>query len=156
MIRKVTVNGKPLQVSLTPQGAFRINDREGTASIVALGQDVISIIVEGRCYEARARNGAIYVNGARYTVQVDDPRAIQSVAPAGLQGRQTLKASMPGKVVRMLAAAGDEVAAGQGVIVVEAMKMQNEVRSPRAGRVISVAVCEGSAVTAGDVLAVIE
>ena len=59
---------------------------------------------------------------------------------------------MPGKVVRVLVAAGDEVAAGQGVVVLEAMKMQNEMKSPRAGRVASVAVKEHEAVNAGSVL----
>jgi biotin carboxyl carrier protein len=62
---------------------------------------------------------------------------------------------MPGKVVRVLVLEGDDVAAGQGICVVEAMKMQNEVKSPANGRVISIAVREGSAVGAGDVLAVV-
>jgi biotin carboxyl carrier protein len=63
---------------------------------------------------------------------------------------------MPGKVVRVLVAEGTEVHAEQGVVVVEAMKMQNEVRSPKAGRIIAVPVSEGTAVNAGDVLAVVE
>jgi biotin carboxyl carrier protein len=63
---------------------------------------------------------------------------------------------MPGKVVRLLCAVGDEVAANQGVLVVEAMKMQNEVQSPKAGRVIEIRVREGQTVNAGEVLAVVE
>jgi biotin carboxyl carrier protein len=156
VIRKVTVNGRPLEVSLTPEGAFRVNDREGMASIVELEPGVFSIIVGGRCYEARARNGSVYVNGARYAVEVEDPRAPRKGGPAGLEGRQTLKAAMPGKVVRLLVAEGEEVGAEQGILVVEAMKMQNEVRSPKPGRVTSIAVREGAAVSAGDVLAVVE
>jgi biotin carboxyl carrier protein len=62
---------------------------------------------------------------------------------------------MPGRVVRVLAAKGDEVAAGEGLVVVEAMKMENELRAPRAGRVAEVAVREGQAVEAGALLAVI-
>ena len=63
---------------------------------------------------------------------------------------------MPGKIVRVLVSEGDAVEAGQGVIVVEAMKMQNEVRSPKAGVVVKVAVAEGATVFAGEVLAIVE
>ena len=63
---------------------------------------------------------------------------------------------MPGKIVRVLVEAGANVAAGDGVIVVEAMKMQNEMKAPKAGIVISINAKEGATVNAGDVLAVIE
>jgi biotin carboxyl carrier protein len=63
---------------------------------------------------------------------------------------------MPGKVVRVLLNAGDEVAARQGVLVVEAMKMQNEVQSPKAGKIAEIKVSEGQTVNAGEVLVVIE
>jgi biotin carboxyl carrier protein len=63
---------------------------------------------------------------------------------------------MPGKVVRVLVAAGDTVEAGQGLLVVEAMKMQNEMKASRAGRILSVTVKEGATVAAGEVLATIE
>jgi biotin carboxyl carrier protein len=65
-------------------------------------------------------------------------------------------ASMPGKVVRVLTEVGARVAAGDGIIVVEAMKMQNEMKAPKAGVVISINAEEGATVNAGDVLAVIE
>ena len=63
---------------------------------------------------------------------------------------------MPGKVIRVLAAPGDEVAAGQGIVVVEAMKMQNELKSTRKGKVLRIAVNEGATVGAGELLATIE
>jgi biotin carboxyl carrier protein len=63
---------------------------------------------------------------------------------------------MPGKVVRILVEAGSQVEAGQGVVVVEAMKMQNEMKAPRAGIVVSIAATEGMTVNSGDLLAVIE
>jgi biotin carboxyl carrier protein len=71
------------------------------------------------------------------------------------QGRQQIVAPMPGKVVRVLVSAGDEVAAGQGLLVVEAMKMQNEIRSPKQGKVERFEVQEGQAVNAGEVLCVV-
>jgi biotin carboxyl carrier protein len=63
---------------------------------------------------------------------------------------------MPGRVIRVLVSEGDEVAAGQGIVVVEAMKMQNEMPSPKAGRVASVSVKPGDAVASGQVLAAVE
>jgi biotin carboxyl carrier protein len=63
---------------------------------------------------------------------------------------------MPGKVIRVLVAAGDPVEAGQGLVVVEAMKMQNEMKSPKAGRVVEVKTKPHAAVAAGDVLVVVE
>ena len=75
---------------------------------------------------------------------------------ARAEERQKIVAAMPGKVVRVLVAAGDEVAAGQGIVVVEAMKMQNEMKAPRAGKVVSLTAAAGATVKAGDVLASIE
>jgi len=63
---------------------------------------------------------------------------------------------MPGRVVRVLVTAGDQVEAGQGIVVVEAMKMQNEMKAVRAGRVVTLAVAAGATVNAGEILAAIE
>ena len=76
--------------------------------------------------------------------------------PSCAEGRQNLVAPMPGKVIRVLVAQGDEVAVGQGVVVVEAMKMQNEIKSPKAGIVVEVRVTAGATVNANQVLAVVE
>ena len=67
-----------------------------------------------------------------------------------------MSAPMPGKVVRILMRQGDEVEAGSGVLVVEAMKMQNEVKSPKKGTIQKILVGEGTAVNAGDVLAIVD
>lgn len=72
------------------------------------------------------------------------------------EGPQQLTAPMPGKVVRVLLKPGDAVAAGQGVIVVEAMKMQNEIKSPKAGRILEIRVAEGENVNNKQILAVVE
>ena len=63
---------------------------------------------------------------------------------------------MPGKIVRVLAKQGDDVEAGAGVLVVEAMKMQNEIKSPKKGTIQKMLATEGAAVNAGDVLAIVE
>ncbi|MCO6510244.1 MAG: acetyl-CoA carboxylase biotin carboxyl carrier protein subunit [Aridibacter famidurans] len=89
---------------------------------------------------------------------VSDPRKLSSRSAAGAEadGVAEIRTQMPGKVVRIIVAEGDEVSAGDGVIVVEAMKMQNEMRSPKDGTVKRVAKAEGDTVNAGDVLVVIE
>ena len=71
-------------------------------------------------------------------------------------GPQRITAPMPGRVVSVLVAKGDMVEAGAGIVIVEAMKMQNEMKSARAGKVVSIRVKEGATVGAGEVLATIE
>ena len=75
---------------------------------------------------------------------------------ATTQGPQRIVAPMPGRVVRILVKAGDEVAAQQGLVVVEAMKMENELKSPKAGRVREIGVTEGASVESGRLLIVVE
>lgn len=125
--------------------------------IVETEPGAYSILVEGKAYEARVSGDQIVVNGQRFAFEIDDPRAWKRTGgSAGAHGRASITAPMPGKVVRVLAAAGDQVEAGQGIVVVEAMKMQNEMKAPRAGRLVAIAVRENDSVNAGAVLATIE
>lgn len=119
---------------------------------------VMSLIVEGRQHRCVLDGDAVLIAGRRFEFEISDPRSLQGrrSAGAGAAGPRTVKAPMPGRVVRVLVAVGDEVAEQQGVVAIEAMKMQNELKSPKAGRVVRVAVAVGDTVGAGDVLAVIE
>ncbi len=133
----------------------------GQADVREVEPGVYSILIAGRSYEVRIEPGAegyyAGVNGRRYAVEVRDPRRLRRARhPAGPEGRQKISSPMPGKVVRVLAQAGEDVAAGQGLIVVEAMKMQNEIRSPKAGRVVTMLAQEGAAVAGGETLAEVE
>ena len=130
--------------------------------VAQIGPDTLSILQDGRSAEVRqervGRNLVVFVGGVSYEVSVQDPRslatrkgAIQNDASA-----QKLTAAMPGKVMRVLAREGDEVAAGQGIVVIEAMKMQNEVRALKNGILKKLLVQAGTNVNAGDVLAVVE
>ncbi|MBP6823396.1 MAG: biotin/lipoyl-binding protein, partial [Acidobacteria bacterium] len=98
------------------------------------------------------------VNGQRIPVPVRDQKHLPGNADAGANagGKAILISPMPGKIVRVLVSAGDEVTANQGVLIVEAMKMQNEVQSPKAGNVSDIRVKEGQTVNAGETLAIIE
>ncbi len=120
-----------------------------------------SIIIDGQSYEARvapAPDGApgqsdswvVTIAEYDFRVQVRDPRTRRFAGRSlGHEGPLDLLAPMPGKVVRVLVARDQEVAQDQGLVVIEAMKMQNELRAPRAGRVTEVHVREGLGIEAG-------
>ena len=113
-------------------------------------------VYEARLWTEAGQRMRISLRDRRFEASVIDRRRRRLVAEQASEGRQQMTAPMPGKVVRVLLEQGAEVAAGQGVVVVEAMKMQNEIKSPKAGRVIEVRVKQGATVTAGQVLAVVE
>jgi biotin carboxyl carrier protein len=100
----------------------------------------------------------VSISGQRLHVEILDARAAlrRAAMHHGQSGAVELRAPMPGKVVRVLAPEGVAVAANQGVLVIEAMKMQNEVRSPKAGSVKKINVREGAAVNSGDLLAIVD
>lgn len=100
----------------------------------------------------------VVLRGHSYDISIIDPKRLRSGDTSGVQDHGTAKivSPMPGKVVRVLVEQGAEVAAGDGIVVVEAMKMQNELKSPKQGVVASINAEVGATVNAGDVLAVVE
>jgi biotin carboxyl carrier protein len=149
---------------LTPAPAcrFQLGDGPAAEAHVEIAEPgVYSVLMNGRSYDARVEERAdgliVVIDGYRFEIEVRDPRRwSRQAAGRGADGVQTITAPMPGKVVRILVAAGDSVEAGQGLMVVEAMKMQNEMKAPRAGKVRALAAQEGVTVSAGDVLITIE
>jgi biotin carboxyl carrier protein len=118
---------------------------------------VWSVLDGTRSFEVRTVNGEVRVNGCVVEVKIDDPRAWNGrTAALGASGSAQVKAPMPGKVVRLLVEVGDEIARGQGILVMEAMKMQNELKSPRDGRVTAIAAKDNETVAAGAILVTIE
>jgi biotin carboxyl carrier protein len=143
-----------------PACRFRLGGTELTADVEMAEPGVYSILIGGRSYEARVEETptalVVVIDGRRFEIEARDPRRLaRRGAGSVADGVQAIAAPMPGKIVRVLVAAGDEVAAGQGLMVVEAMKMQNEMKSPRAGKVLSLSAKEGATVTAGEILATI-
>lgn len=138
-----------------------IDGRRVEADAVRISAGVYSIVIDGRSIEIRveARTDGLWLHagGREYRVDIVDPRAWRRSRGGGidLAGRQQISAPMAGKIVRVLVSAGQHVESGQGLIVVEAMKMQNEIRSPKTGTVERLATKEGETVNAGEVLAVI-
>ncbi len=158
------VNGADRAIEiLSPAPACRFRFDGGVecaADVVVPEPGLYSILLDGRSYDVQVertpRHLIAVVDGHRFEIEVRDPRRWSGRSThQGGDAVQIVAAPMPGKVVRVLVAPGDAVESGQGVLVVEAMKMQNEMKAARAGRVISVTVKEGATVAAGDVLATI-
>ena len=141
---------------------YSLGQQTGIVSAIEVEPGTYSILIGGHSYEVRTGplpEGQTWVDvaGRRQHFYLRDPRnGRPGSGTASRGGQATLKAPMPGKVVRILVAEGDIVEAGQGLVVVEAMKMQNEMKAPRAGVVKSIKAREGATVTAGEALMVIE
>jgi biotin carboxyl carrier protein len=127
------------------------------ASLLEVSPGIFSVLFNGQSFEVRVLQNEAIIQGHRFPFEIHDPRRWnRSAAGLSASGPASVVSSMPGKVVRFLVAAGDEVRAGQGIVVVEAMKMQNELKSPRDGRVTALKASPGDSVNAGAVLALVE
>ncbi len=140
-----------------------IDDRAVDADALEIAPGIFSILLNGKSYEVRVTPtpaGALTLQTAHqeFAAEVVDPRAWRGRRHGALEaeGRQQILAPMPGKIIRVLIQTGEKVEAGQGLLVVEAMKMQNEIRSPKSGTVERLLVKEGQPVNAGEVLAWID
>lgn len=143
------------------QAADSIRSDSGTASIVETQAGVYSVLIGDRSFEVRIAGSdspvAVWVGQRRYLVSTADARdSAGRRKSAGAVGPQDIRAQMPGKVISILVSPGDQVESGQGLIVVEAMKMQNEMRSPKDGIVFKIQAVAGATVAQGEVLMVIE
>jgi len=123
------------------------------------------LIADGHVFDCRVdgrtesgKSMGVIVGAAQYSVTLIDPKRLRGASSAVAHADEAARiiAPMPGKVVRVLVNVGDQVEAGAGIVVVEAMKMQNEMKSPKTGTVIALNVDVGATVNASDVLAVVE
>jgi len=164
MIFDVTVNGRDYRVELEQQGsgnwAGKVNGEQVAVNAAGAANGVLSLLIGGHSHEvvANASQQQIAIGRNRYSVEVRDPRSWRSrkARAAGIEGPKKVLAAMPGKVVRVIAPEGTDVEQGSGVIVIEAMKMQNELKSPKKGKISKIFAAEGAAVNAGDVLAIVD
>lgn len=165
MIYDVNVGEKAYRVELARSASgwqCKVDGRIFPLDVAPLSAGVLSLLVDGKSYEARWEGGtdeaSIVVGQEKFNVQVRDPRSLRSRAQrdGGTHGPRKITAPMPGKVVRIVAPVGSEVESGQAVLVIEAMKMQNELKAPKKGRVSKLNVAEGAAVEAGQNLAEVE
>jgi biotin carboxyl carrier protein len=175
----VTVNGKPWRVAIEAadtQGPAQVSvvtirGRRRSYDVSWVDAATLSLIplnheMQGHEFGIEARGGGVLqvTTGGRnfHATVLSDGKSHQrhphraERAAVPMEGRQSVVATMPGRVVRVLAAVGDRVAAGQAVVVLEAMKMENEMRAPKEGVVREVRATPGAAIDAGAVLVVID
>ena len=164
MTYQINIDGKNYRLELTRSDGrwdCRLDGREVPVDAVLARRDVLSVLIGGKAYEIKRERSAtdmhLWVGSVRYAVRVRDPRSLRSrqTSDDG-KGPRKLVAPMPGRVVRVLVQEEAEVEAGQGIVVVEAMKMQNEIKSPKKGVVRKLTASEGANVNSGDVLAIVE
>jgi len=171
MTFEIDVNGRTRTVAIekTGDGHFRVL-LDGSPHLVdatRVGTHGLSLLLDGahgvsRDVQVTPGNSGgellVTLGGRTVTATVNGRRTGRAGADtgAGVHGEQSILAPMPGRVVRVLVTAGDDVAVRQPLVVVEAMKMENELRAPKAGRVKEVRVPPGTSVEAGRVLVVIE
>jgi biotin carboxyl carrier protein len=165
MLYDITIDGRSYGLDLVyAEGRWQccLDGREVQVDAVLTGHDTLSVLMKGKSYEIkRERTTAgtfLWVGSSSYAAEVRDPRSLRALGKkAGDEsGPRKLVASMPGKVIRVLVSENEEVEAGQGIVVVEAMKMQNEIKSPKKGIVQKLVAVQGATVNAGDVLAIVE
>jgi biotin carboxyl carrier protein len=164
MIYEITVDGRTYRLDLNRAAgrwSCRLDGRDVEVDAVLARPDVLSLRIGNQAYEVKCERMAgethLWVGSARFAAEIRDPRSLRGrMRAVDDHGPRRLTAPMPGKIIRVLVRDGDEVEAGAGVLVVEAMKMQNEIKSPKKGRVQKILVSAGAAVNAGDVLAIVE
>jgi biotin carboxyl carrier protein len=152
------IGGRERTIDIDAQGGtlFRVSIDGGESRVIDaehLEGHVVHMLVDGHSYEVDLEEDGdalnILVDDSLFKLEVLDERKHRLRNARGkfhVAGPQTIRAPMPGKVVKILATQGTEVAEGQGVVIIEAMKMENELRSPKAGRVAEVFVAEGQTV----------
>jgi biotin carboxyl carrier protein len=131
-----------------------------TASIIEVEPGIYSALLGTRSFEAVAvldgDSITVHIGSRRYELRTTNPRSLSLLRGVATEGKQSVTARMPGKVVRVLVQEGDRVEEGQGIVVIEAMKMQNEMRAPKAGTIVSLPVQQAAVVAGGEILAVVE
>ena len=164
MTYDIAIDGKSYRLDLSQaEGRWlcRLDGCEIEVDAVLARPNVLSLRLGNQVCEVECERVGddthIWVGSQRFLAEVRDPRSLRSRPRAAEDhGPKKLTAPMPGKVVRILLSQGTMVEAGAGVLVVEAMKMQNELKSPKKGTIQKILVREGAAVNAGEVLAIVE
>jgi len=154
-----------VEVTRVGPGLYRVRLRNRVHQVDAYRHDhgTLSLLVDGKSYSAtldeRGDQVRVRLGASVFDMEIPDERRLRLRRAAGrftVEGKQTLTAPMPGKVVRVLVGPGAEVAEGQALVVIEAMKMENEVRSPKAGKVVELHVAEGQTVEGNAKLCAVE
>jgi biotin carboxyl carrier protein len=164
MIYNVSIGGRNFRIALERNGQEWKCEPDGVQFPLdarPIRPGVISMIVDGRVYEVErdqlGNQTRLWINNTPFIAEISDPRSLtaRSSRTAAATTTARLLASMPGKVLRVMVSSLDQVEVGQALLVLEAMKMQNEIKSPNKG-IVKQLITEGTYVNAGDVLAIVE
>ena len=161
---KATVDGQSVHGTVqrigdgSAEGA--VSDRSYALQVFEVEPGIYWLKYQDRSFQAFVTADTsgyfVEIGNRRFQVEIEDGQRLRKQGSRGQHGTVEIKAPMPGKVVRVLAAEGSTVESQQGILVMEAMKMQNEIKTPKSGVVKKVYVQAGDAVNAGDVLASLE
>jgi biotin carboxyl carrier protein len=147
-VLEVSVNDRPYRI--------KVSRPEAGIYLFFLGNDIFEARIALDHSQDRDRSARVYLKGRTFDTRLIDRKHRRGAADQPETGQQYVIAPMPGKVIRLLLEVGQQVAAGQGVVVIEAMKMQNELKSAKSGVLSDLRVKEADAVTAGQILAVVD
>jgi len=162
------IRGKePSTIELEPMGEGRLvvalGDKRHEVDALRIGDRTLSILIDGRShrldFEELGDEWVLLLNSQEVRVDVVDERRFRlrgATAGFSTHGKQLVTAPMPGKIVHVLVRLGDQVREGQGLVVIEAMKMENELKSTKAGKVVELLAAEGSTVEKNAKLVVVE
>lgn len=134
---------------------LEVSEPESGVYLIKNGGKIYEAIVSGESTETAAK---VNIRGSEFDIHLIDPKRLRGAGSVDShsEGLAEIRTAMPGKVVRIILEVGAEVQKGDAVIVVEAMKMQNELKSPKAGILKEISVSEGATVAAGEILALID
>ncbi len=165
MVLEITCGERTIVVEISSNPSaprMAVDGRDLECDWLKLPDGRFSLIVEGRVFDLAVNADGDFLQvagrGGKCRLKVRDPRSLraQEIAEQGSTGLQRLCAEMPGKIIRLLVRPGDAIAYDQPLLVIEAMKMQNEIRTPKTGIVKEIAVAEGNTVGSGAFLLSVE
>ncbi len=161
MLVSVKVNERETDVIVnqTGEGEYSVTFEGKTFKVnsLHLSNDFFNLIIDGESHNSLICGNTLYLDGEQFSAIAEDPLKKELLKSSGLSTNEgTIIASMPGNVVKILVKEGDIVEAGQGVIVLEAMKMENELEAPKSGKVKKIFVEEKKPVEGGAILVEIE
>jgi biotin carboxyl carrier protein len=161
---EILVNHDWLPVQVERGGGqviVELSGRRVAVDVEEISEGAYSLLIDGRSYDVTVgieeNQYHVSVNRSQFEVCLRNPRKLRNRPALGRDsaGPMSVAAPMPGKIVKLLVREGETVSEGQGVIVIEAMKMQNELKAPRTGTVEAIRVTENQAVNAGESLLVV-
>lgn len=160
IVLNVRGNQKVLEISKKGEGIYwaKVNENEYRVKITPVDREIFLLEIDGKifdCFVYENKNGyVVFLNGE--TVEVEPTSSLLRGGKLEKKGRVEVKARMPGRVKKILAKVGDNVQKDKGVITIEAMKMENEIKSPKDGVLKELNVKEGMTLEVGTILFVVE